>query len=159
MSFTKHQNKIVYEKVSVVKSIDNSKVSLKKVWKLQIKFSEFDCLTGYPVLFLLFEIDSISYLKLILFLCYLLLCYLVRNHIFQSANTDTAFILNLQLSTKIYIFMRYLYRKNKFAVPNEKLGCETIYDPSIFVLCHRFCVELFGIQTFIKHEPETLGNF
>ena len=54
MSFTKHKIKIVYEKVLVVKSIHNSKDSLKKVWKLQIKFFEFDCLTRYSVLFLLF---------------------------------------------------------------------------------------------------------
>ena len=52
MGFTKHKNKYVYEKVLVVKSIHKSKDSLKKVWKLQIKFSEFDCLTGYSVLFL-----------------------------------------------------------------------------------------------------------
>ena len=58
MSFTKHKNKIVYEKVLVVKSIHNSKDSLEKVCKLQNKFSEFDCLTGYSVLFL-------CYLKLI----------------------------------------------------------------------------------------------
>ena len=57
MSFTIHKNKIVYEKVLVVKSIHNSKDSLKKVCKLQIKFFEFDCLTGYSVLF-------ICYLKL-----------------------------------------------------------------------------------------------
>ena len=47
MGFTEHKKKIVYEKVSVVKSIHKSEDSLKKVWKLQIKFSEFDCLTGY----------------------------------------------------------------------------------------------------------------
>ena len=64
MIFTKHRNRIVYEKVSVVKSIHNSKDSLKKVWKLQITVSEFDCLTGYSVLFL-------CYLKLISFLCFL----------------------------------------------------------------------------------------
>ena len=58
MSFTKHKNKIVNEKVLVVRSIHNSKDSLKKVCKLEIKFSEFDCLTGYSVLFL-------CYLKLI----------------------------------------------------------------------------------------------
>ena len=52
MGFTKQKNKIVYEKVLVVKSIHKSNDSLKKVWKLQIKFSEFDCLTGYSVLFL-----------------------------------------------------------------------------------------------------------
>ena len=61
MIFTKH-NKIVYEKDLVVKSIHNSKDSLKKVCKLQIKFSAFDCLTGYPVSFL-------CYLKPISFLC------------------------------------------------------------------------------------------
>ena len=55
MSFTKYKNKIVYEKVLLVKNIHNSKDSLKKLWKLQIQFSEFDCLTGYSVLFLLFE--------------------------------------------------------------------------------------------------------
>ena len=60
MGFTKQKNKIVYEKVLVVKSIHKSNDSLKKVWKLQIKFSEFDCLTGYSVLFL-------CYLTLILF--------------------------------------------------------------------------------------------
>ena len=64
MGFTKHKNKIVNEKISVVKSIHNSKDSLKKVWKLQIKFSEFDRFTGYSVLFL-------CSLTLILFLCYL----------------------------------------------------------------------------------------
>ena len=63
MGFTKQKNKIVYEKVLVVKSIHKSNDSLKKVCKLQIKFSEFDCLTGYSVLFL----------------GYLHLCYLVRN--------------------------------------------------------------------------------
>ena len=72
MGFTKQKNKIVYEKILVVKSIHKSNDSLKKVWKLQIKFSEFDCLTGYSVLFL-------CYLTLILFQCYLHLCYLVRN--------------------------------------------------------------------------------
>ena len=60
MSLTKHKSKIVYEKVLVVKSIHNSKGLLKKVWKLQIKFSEFDCLTGYLVLhFMLFETNFI----------------------------------------------------------------------------------------------------
>ena len=84
MSFTKHKIKMVYEKVLVVKSIHNSKDLLKKVWKLQINFSEFDCLTGYSVVFLCYlELISIlCYLKLILFLCYLLLCYLERNLIF-----------------------------------------------------------------------------
>ena len=51
MSFTKHKKNIVYEKVLVVKRIHISKDSLRKVWKLQIKFSEIDCLTGYSVLF------------------------------------------------------------------------------------------------------------
>ena len=60
MGFTKQKNKIVYEKVLVVKSIHKSNDSLRKVWKLQIKFYEFDCLTGYSVLFL-------CYLTLILF--------------------------------------------------------------------------------------------
>ena len=60
MGFTKQKNKSVYEKILVVKSIHKSNDSLKKVWKLQIKFSEFDCLTGYSVLFL-------CYLTLILF--------------------------------------------------------------------------------------------
>ena len=80
-SFTKHENKIVYENVLLVKIIHNSKHSLEKVWKLQIKFCEFDCLTGYSVLFLCYskQISFLGYLKLILFLCYLLLCYLVRN--------------------------------------------------------------------------------
>ena len=64
MRFTKHKNIIVYEKVSVVKSIHNSEDSLKKVCKLHLKFSDFDCLTGYSVLFL-------CYLKLISFFCYL----------------------------------------------------------------------------------------
>ena len=59
MRLSKHKNKIVYEKVLVVKSIHNSKDSLRKAWKLQMKFSEFDCLTGYSVLFLLFEIHFI----------------------------------------------------------------------------------------------------
>ena len=58
MGFTEHKKKIVYEKVSVVKSIHKSKDSLKKVWKLQNKFSEFDCLTGYSDLFL-FETNFI----------------------------------------------------------------------------------------------------
>ena len=58
MGFTEHKKKIVYEKVSVVKSIHKSEDSLKKVWKLQIKFSEFDCLTGYSDLFL-FETNFI----------------------------------------------------------------------------------------------------
>ena len=60
MGFTKQKNKIVYEKLLVVKSINKTNDSLKKVCKLQIKFSEFDCLTGYSVLFL-------CYLTLILF--------------------------------------------------------------------------------------------
>ena len=59
MGFTKQKNKIVYEKVLVVKSIHKSNDSLKKVWKLQIKFSEFDCLTGYSVLFLLFDTNFV----------------------------------------------------------------------------------------------------
>ena len=72
---------MVYEKVLLVKIIHNSKDSLEKVRKLQIKFREFDCLTGHSVLFLcyLILISFLCYLKLILFLCYLLLCYLVRN--------------------------------------------------------------------------------
>ena len=56
MGFTKQKNKIVYEKVLVVKSIHKSNDSLKKVCKLQIKFSEFDCLTGYSVFFMLFAV-------------------------------------------------------------------------------------------------------
>ena len=57
----------------------------EKVWKVQIKFSEFDCLTGYSVLFLCYLklISFLCYLKLIVFLCYLLLCYLVRNRKFS----------------------------------------------------------------------------
>ena len=51
MRFT-NKKKSVYEKLSVVKSIHNSKGSLKKVCKLQIKLFEFDCLPGYSVLFL-----------------------------------------------------------------------------------------------------------
>ena len=58
MGFTEHKKKIVYEKVLVVKSIHKSEDSLKKVWKLQSKFSEFDCLTGYSDLFL-FETNFI----------------------------------------------------------------------------------------------------
>ena len=38
MSFTKHKNKIVYEKVSVVKSIHNTKGSLKKSVQKTNKF-------------------------------------------------------------------------------------------------------------------------
>ena len=81
MSMTKHKNKIVYEKVLAVKSIHNSKDSLKKVRKLQIKFREFDYLTWYSVLFLCYSNrNSVScYLNLILFLCYLLKSYLVHN--------------------------------------------------------------------------------
>ena len=81
MSLTKHKNKIVYEKVLAVKSIHNSKASLKKVLKLQIKFREFDYLTWYSISFLCYsKRKSFScYLNLILFLCYLLLCYLVPN--------------------------------------------------------------------------------
>ena len=80
MSLTKHKNKIVYEKVLAVKSIHNSKASLKKVRKLQIKFREFDYLTWYSVPFLCYsKRKSFScYLNLILFLCYLLLCYVVK---------------------------------------------------------------------------------
>ena len=63
MSFTKHKNKTVYEKVFLVKSIHNSRDSLKKVWKLQLKFREFHCLTGYSVLIL-------CYSKLISFLLF-----------------------------------------------------------------------------------------
>ena len=75
--FTKHKNKIVQEKVSAVKSIRNSKDSLKKVWKLQIKFSDFEYLTGYSVLFLCYLelISVLCYLTLILFLCYLHLLF------------------------------------------------------------------------------------
>ena len=51
MGFTKQKNEIVYEKVLVVKSIHKSNNSLTKVWKLQIRFSEFDCLTGFSVFF------------------------------------------------------------------------------------------------------------
>ena len=41
------------------------KDSLKAVWKLQIKFREFDCLTGYSVLFfLLYETKLIFMLKM-----------------------------------------------------------------------------------------------
>ena len=58
MIVTKH-NKIVYENVLVVKSIHNSKDSQKKVWKVQTKISEFDCLTGYSILFLLFETNFV----------------------------------------------------------------------------------------------------
>ena len=75
--FTKHKNKIVQEKVSAVKSIRNSKDSLKKVWKLQIKFSDFEYLPGYSVLFLCYLklISVLCYLTLILFLCYLHLLF------------------------------------------------------------------------------------
>ena len=52
MSFTKHKSKNVYEKILLVKSNHNSRDSLKKVWKLQRKFREFDRLTVYPVLIL-----------------------------------------------------------------------------------------------------------
>ena len=68
MGFTKHENEIVYEKLFVVKSVHKSKDSLKKVWKLQIKLSEFGCLIRYSVLIL-------CYLKLISFLCYLILIF------------------------------------------------------------------------------------
>ena len=54
-SFTKYKNKILYEKVLVVKNIHSSKDSLKKVRKLQIKFREIDSLTGYSALSLLYE--------------------------------------------------------------------------------------------------------
>ena len=72
----------LFTRVLVVKSFHYSNDSLEKVWKLQIKFFEFDCLTGYSVLFLCYLklISILCYWKLILFLCYLLLCYLVRNH-------------------------------------------------------------------------------
>ena len=56
MSVTKHKNKIVYEKVLVVKSIHNS------------NDSQFDCLTGYSILFL-------CYLKLVLFLLFALMLF------------------------------------------------------------------------------------
>ena len=71
--------KIIYEKVLAVKSIHNSKASLKKVWKLQIKFREFNYPTWYSVSFLCYSKRKsfLCYLNLILFLCYLLLCYLV----------------------------------------------------------------------------------
>ena len=62
MSVTKH-NKIVYVKVSVVKGIHNSKDSLRNVWKLPINFLEFDCLTGFSVLFLLYETNFIFMLN------------------------------------------------------------------------------------------------
>ena len=55
-----NKNKIVHEKVLVVKSIHNSKDSLKKVKK----FRKFDCLTvnkfdWYSVSFLLYETNFI----------------------------------------------------------------------------------------------------
>ena len=68
MSLTKHKIKILYEKVLVVKSIHNSKDSLKKVWKLQIKIREFDFLARCSGSFL-------CYLKLVSFLCYLKLVF------------------------------------------------------------------------------------
>ena len=73
MSFNKHKIKTVYRKVFVFKIIHNSKVSLKKVWNIKIKFSDFDCLTGYSVLFL-------RYLELVSFLCSLLSCKVERKH-------------------------------------------------------------------------------
>ena len=45
---SQNKNKI-YQKLLVVKSIHNSKKSTEKVNNSQIKFSEFDCLTGYSV--------------------------------------------------------------------------------------------------------------
>ena len=69
MGFTKHKIKIVYEKILVVKSLHNSKHSLKKMSKLQIKFSEFDCLTGNWVLFLLIETNFIFMLFDTKFVC------------------------------------------------------------------------------------------
>ena len=39
MSFTRHKNKIVYEKVLVVKSIHNSKEALKKSVEITDKIS------------------------------------------------------------------------------------------------------------------------
>ena len=106
MSLTKHKNKIVYEKVLVVKSIHNSEDCLQKVWKLQMKFSEFDCLTGYFVLFL-------CYLKLISFSCYLkLLCfyvicsYVIRYVIFLSVK----FSLVGRFETKLLsLYVTFLY--------------------------------------------------
>ena len=77
MSLTKRKNKFVYEKVLVVKSIHNSNDSLKKVWKLQINFSELGCLTGYSVLFL-------CYLELISFLCNLKLILLFALMLFGT---------------------------------------------------------------------------
>ena len=68
MSFTKHKSKIVYVKVLVVKSIHNSKDLLKKVWKVQIKFREFDFLARCSG-------SILCYLKLISFLCYLKLIF------------------------------------------------------------------------------------
>ena len=61
MSFTKHENKIVYEKVLLVKIIHNSKDSLEKYES--IKFRKFECSTGYSVLFF-------CHLKLISFLLF-----------------------------------------------------------------------------------------
>ena len=82
-SFTEHKSTIVCEKVLLFKSIHDSKDSLKKVLKLQIKFGEFDCLTWCWVLFLCY-VELISFLSY--FLCYLLLCYLVLNHFQLSLN-------------------------------------------------------------------------
>ena len=81
MGFIQHKSKIVYEKILVVKSIHNTKDSLKKVWKLQIKISEFENM-------LLKKISFLCYLTLILFLCYLHLCYLVCDHSGKSSNVD-----------------------------------------------------------------------
>ena len=82
MSFTKDKNKIVYEKVLPVKIIHNSKDSLQKVWKLQIKFREFDCLTGHSVLFLFFETNFVFMIFETNFVFVICSCYLVRtiNH-------------------------------------------------------------------------------
>ena len=42
-----HKNKMVYEKVLVVKSVHNSEDPLRKVSVILIKFREFNCSTGY----------------------------------------------------------------------------------------------------------------
>ena len=78
-----NKNKFVYEKVLVVKSIHNSKDSLKKVCKLQIKFSEIDCLTGYSVLILCYLklISSLLFeTNFVLLFALIVIWYVIINH-------------------------------------------------------------------------------
>ena len=58
MSFTKHKKKCLRESFTGQNHSQLKRLT-EKVWKLQIKFREFDCLTGHSVVFLLLEMNLI----------------------------------------------------------------------------------------------------